>query len=104
MTIQELAQKILDECKEWDMSSISLMSSSRLHRLANGSEEDAIFFDNAGGLAFSVWGGEAARAMVEDNYFLKYTYAYRLDGKDVVLKEPFFARETQFVYWNTVKE
>ena len=60
--------------------------------------------DNAGGLAFSVWGGEAARAMVEDNYFLKYTYAYRLDGKDIVLKEPFFARETQFVYWNTVKE
>ena len=100
MTLQEIAQQIFEKASGYDMRKISLVTAANLHRLANGDGDDFVIFDNAGGMPFTVWSGDTVEALAGDEGLAKaHIYAYRVAGRDFILKTPIFDTAQRWIHW-----
>ena len=99
MTLQELAQELLEKTSKYETRRISLHTAANLHRLASGNDDDFVIFDNAGGMAFAIWSGDSAGCLANGGIERVHLYGYRIAGKDTIVQTPIFDERTQWIYW-----
>lgn len=96
-SIKEIIEYFLDNpLPDSDYRRITFETAMNMARIVLGDQDNFILFDNAGGNLFSIWRGEVAKEIVNsftdcDDLFVR-TYAFRVDGEDVVLKIPWSAK------------
>lgn len=97
MTLTELVKTLLS--KEIRYRNINIATAAVLHDLLDGADFDVVIFDNGGGLAFDIFWGDSVQHIVTDESFRQYVYAYRVDGKETIIKTPVVDTKKQYIFW-----
>ncbi len=90
-----------------DYMPTTLCTAVNLARILQDDRGDFVIFWNGHNKGVpSIWSGESARGMIDELQKTKprYLYAYRLNGKDVVLKTPGFDTKRIYIHWRDVAE
>ena len=98
-TLADVAKEILAGAQSFDYRKVSLCTACNLAAIALGDEDDFVIFDNGGGMAFTIWRGEAARYIPTDNRLYSFVHAYRVSGIDTIIHVPLFPEGRQYIEW-----
>lgn len=102
-SVADLARDLLVQLAEASYVRVDAASMCALHRLATGSSEDALIFENAGGQPFHVWTGDVVESMLGDASTARYRYAYRTKEQDVVLAAPRYSGKRLSLSWHRLE-